>query len=188
MLQGPNLRLEPLTKQGVEDVWNEIGEDEETWQWIAGTDPIPTSANDLVAAFTTRMKDPDAEFFCIRNHAGEAVGISSYLDIRPRDKHVEIGSTFIARRFRGGNTNYELKLLMLQEAFENRNCVRVTFKANSRNQRSRLAILRIGAIFEGELRNQRQERDGSWRTAAIYSVIEQEWPSVKAHLEKKLGL
>ena len=79
-----------------------------------------------------------------------------------------------------------MKLIMLTEAFEQRNCVRVTFKVNALNQRSRDAVLRLGAKFEGELRNQREQRDGSWRTAAIYSILDSEWPAVKKSLMEKL--
>ncbi len=171
----------------IESFWDEVGDDPETWQWIATTDPIPKTKAELVAAFSKRMDSSDAEFFSFHDsQSGDIIAISAFLDIRPVDRHVEIGSTFVSRRFRGGTTNYQMKLLMLQEAFEVRDCVRVTFKVNALNQRSRDAVMRLGAKFEGELRNQREQRDGSWRTAAIYSIIESEWPSVKQSLMEKL--
>lgn len=182
-----NLNLTPLTLLDIEDLWDEFGDDQESWQWLAGTDPLPRSKHELLQILGGRMTQPGVEMFAIRNLHGEIVGLSAYLDIRESDRHVEIGSTFIARRFRGGKTNFDLKLKMLTEAFEKRDCVRVTLKVNSKNQRSRDAVIRIGAKFEGELRNQRQERDGSWRTAAIYSVIVEEWPEVKAHLENLIA-
>jgi RimJ/RimL family protein N-acetyltransferase len=116
------------------------------------------------------------------------VFITAYLDIREVDCHFEIGSTFIAPTFRGGNRNIEAKYLMLTEAFENRGAVRITIKANVANSRSRKAIEKIGAKLEGLLRNQRQERDGTWRTAAYHSVIVEDWPETKAKLEKLLSL
>ncbi|MFM5952175.1 MAG: GNAT family N-acetyltransferase, partial [Micrococcales bacterium] len=103
-----------------------------------------------------------------------------------KDRHVEIGHTFLAPRFRGGNRNTEMKFLMLREAFEVRSCVRVTLKANSKNLVSRRAIEKIGGKFEGLLRNHRQERDGTWRTSAYYSVIIEEWPTTNERLTQKL--
>jgi RimJ/RimL family protein N-acetyltransferase len=110
-----------------------------------------------------------------------------FIDIREVDRHFEIGSTFIAPTFRGGNRNIEAKYLMLTEAFENRGAVRITIKANAANVRSRRAIEKIGAKLEGLLRNQRQERDGTWRTAAYHSVIVEEWPETKERLKKILS-
>lgn len=178
----------PLELENVAEFWEEVGNDPETWQWIAGTDPIPESSQALQNNLSRRMSAADAEFFQFRDQAtNEIVAISAFLDIREQDRHVEIGSTFIARRFRGGNTNYRMKLMMLTEAFDVRDCARVTFKVNALNQRSRDAMLRVGAKFEGELRNQRLQRDGSWRTAAIYSIIDSEWPEVKKSLEKRIA-
>lgn len=177
----------PLEIENVAEFWDEVGNDTETWQWMAGTDPISDSSQSLQQAFRNLMSSADSEFFQFRTQASnEIVAISAFLDIRNQDRHLEIGSTFIARRFRGGSTNNQMKLMMLTEAFEVRDCVRVTFKVNALNQRSRDAVLRLGAKFEGELRNQREQRDGSWRTAAIYSIIDSEWPSVKQSLMEKL--
>lgn len=183
------LGIEPLTLNAVTKVWDEIGDDPDTWQWIAGTEPIPRTLDAIRQSFNWRIAEmKDAEFlYVFDKDSKSAVAISAFLDIRPEDRHVEIGSTFIAPRFRGGKTNYELKLLMLTEAFEKRDCVRVTFKVNTLNERSKAAVSKIGATFEGEIRNQKLMRDGSWRTVALYSILIEEWPSVKAHLEKLIA-
>jgi RimJ/RimL family protein N-acetyltransferase len=123
----------------------------------------------------------------VDNYSGTVIGATAFLDIRPDDHHCEIGSTFIVPIFRGGNRNVEAKFLMLTEAFEQRDCVRVTIKANALNTRSRTAIEKLGAKFEGLLRNQRKERDGTWRTAAYYSVTVEDWPETKLHLQRRLG-
>ena len=182
-----SLEIQPLTQAAMELFWDEVGDDPETWQWIGGPAPIPQTKSEFVTTISETVNSMACEYFYFRDVlTGSVVAISAFLDIRPQDRHVEIGGTFIARRFRGGTTNYQMKLIMLTEAFEQRNCVRVTFKVNALNQRSRDAVLRLGAKFEGELRNQREQRDGSWRTAAIYSIIDSEWPAIKQSLTARL--
>ena len=181
------LEIHPLTTEAMELFWDEVGDDPETWQWIGGPAPIPRTKAAFVKIMSDTVDSMACEYFYFKDViSGAIVAISAFLDIRPQDRHLEIGGTFIARRFRGGSTNYQMKLIMLTEAFEQRNCVRVTFKVNALNQRSRDAVLRLGAKFEGELRNQREQRDGSWRTAAIYSIIDSEWQTVKQSLIEKI--
>ena len=182
-MKGKLVALRPLALNDAELLWNEIGDDPDTWRWIGSGAPMPFSASDLRVEFERKISRPGAEYFAlIDNETQKVIGSTAYLDIRPIDQHFEIGSTFIAPSFRGGNRNVEAKLLLLTEAFENRNAVRVTLKANALNERSRAAIEKIGGRFEGLLRNQRLERDGTWRTAAYYSVILEEWPETKRHL------
>jgi N-acetyltransferase len=182
-MDGNLVLLRPLLIEDAEALWNEIGNDAATWRWVGSGAPMPSSADDLRNEFARRITRQGAEYFAIVDKTSQTViGSTAFLDIRPNDRHFEIGSTFIAPRFRGGNRNVETKLLLLSEAFENRGAVRVTLKANSDNAVSRKAIEKIGAKFEGLLRNQRQERDGSWRTAAYYSVIIEEWPETKHRL------
>lgn len=187
MFSNANLEIRPLTQEAMELIWDEVGDDPETWQWIGGPAPIPRTKAEFVKTISDTVESMACEYFFFTDSASrKVVAISAFLDIRPKDRHLEIGGTFIARRFRGGSTNNQMKLSMLTEAFESRDCVRVTFKVNSKNERSRTPVLRLGAKFEGELRNQREQRDGSFRTAAIYSIIDTEWPVVKLSLEQKL--
>lgn len=187
-MNGKLIHLRPLELADAQDLWNLIGNNPDTWRWVGSGAPMPASAEDLHTEFARKINRPGAEYFAIIDAvSGKVVGSTAFIDIRPVDQHVEIGSTFIAEGFRGGNRNIEAKFLMLTEAFENRNAVRVTIKANANNQRSRAAIEKVGAKLEGLLRNQRQERDGSWRTAAYYSVIVEDWPETKKHLLKILA-
>lgn len=187
-MDGKLVSIRTLQIADAKALWELIGEDEDTWRWVGSGTPMPTSAADLEVEFSRKINRPGSEYFAlVDNASGVVYGSSAFLDIRPVDRHIEIGSTFIAPSFRGGNRNIEAKLLMLTEAFERRDAVRVTIKANANNARSRAAIEKVGAKLEGLLRNQRLERDGNWRTAAYYSVIIEDWPETKAHLEQLLG-
>lgn len=187
-MDGSLVSLRPLALSDAEALWAEIGNDLDTWRWVGSGAPTPTSAAELVTEFARKLGRPGAEFFAIIDNAtGKVVGSTAFLDIRAVDRHFEIGSSFLAPAFRGGKRNIEAKLLLLTEAFENRDAVRVTIKANAKNVRSRAAIEKIGAKLEGLLRNQRLERDGTWRTAAYYSVIAEDWPETKRNLEQLLS-
>ena len=182
-MEGKLIRLRQLTLEDAQPIWEEIGDDPETWRWVGTWSPMPKSAEDLKAELSRRLDRPNTEFFAIIDQAtGSVIGSTAFLDIREIDCHFEIGGTFIAPRFRGGNRNVEMKYLMLTEAFENRGAVRVTLKANEKNLVSRRAMEKIGAKLEGLLRNDRRERDGSWRTAAYYSIIIEDWPETKSRL------
>jgi RimJ/RimL family protein N-acetyltransferase len=100
---------------------------------------------------------------------------------------VEIGWTWVTRGAWGSGVNVETKLLLLSHAFERVGLRRVEFKTDARNQRSRGALLALGATFEGILRKHMVVREGGARDSAYYSVIDDEWPEVKAHLESRLA-
>ena len=188
-MHGNLVSLRPLEASDAQTLWDLIGDDSDTWNWVGSGAPFPASANDLHNEFLRKINRPDSEYFAIIDKVtGTVIGSTAYLDIREEDCHFEIGSTFIAPTFRGGNRNIEAKYLMLTEAFENRGAVRITIKANAANSRSLKAIEKTGAKLEGLLRNQRQERDGTWRTAAYHSVIIEDWPETKTKLEKLLSL
>lgn len=187
-MDGKIVSLRLLELSDAFKLWDLIGDDVDTWRWVGSGAAIPSSVEDLHNEFSRKINRPDSEYFAIIDKQnGTVIGSSAFLDIREEDRHFEIGSTFIAPTYRGNNRNVEAKLLMLTEAFENRGAVRVTIKANAANLRSRKAIEKIGAKLEGLLRNQRQERDGTWRTAAYHSVIVEEWPETKAALQKLLA-
>lgn len=187
MMRGRFVTVRPLTIDDVRALWAVIGADEDTWKWVGSGEPMPETQELLVAEFQRKFDRGIDEYFAIIDNAtGLVVGSSAFLDNRPADRHLEIGRTFIAPAYRGGHRNEEAKLLMLTEAFENRDCVRVTLKANATNTRSRAAIEKIGASFEGVLRRQRLERDDTWRDAAYYSVIIDEWPETKKCLTDRL--
>lgn len=125
-------------------------------------------------------------FACELLETGQVVGSSCYLDIRPEDDHVEIGMTWYAPEWRGTFVNPECKLLLLGYAFEQLGCAKVTIKCDNRNEHSKAAIQKLGAVYEGTLRKHRLNQFGEMRDTAYYGILREEWPAVKAGLEERL--
>ena len=123
--------------------------------------------------------------FAVRDRwSGSVVGSTSYLALAPEHRRLEVGSTWYAPDVWGTGLNAECKLLLLGHAFERLGCVRVELKTDARNERSRAAMLAFGATFEGVFRKHMQRRYGV-RDTAWYSVIDDEWPAVRARLEER---
>lgn len=152
----------------------------ETWD-VAG----------MAAYMQGALADPARQVFVIREmhdgRAGRIVGCSSYLDIQPKHRNLEIGATWYAADCRGTPVNPESKLLMLRHAFETLGCLRVLLKCDGRNLRSRRAIAKLGAVHEGVLRRHRITWDGTVRDTFMFSILDTDWPRVKAGLELRLG-
>jgi N-acetyltransferase len=128
----------------------------------------------------------EVPFAIIDRRTGEPVGSTRFLEIRLEHLRVEIGWTWLAKRAWGTGINVEAKLLLLGRAFEQVGCRRVEFKTDARNERSRGALDALGAQFEGILRKHMVLRAGAPRDSAYYSVIDDEWPALKARLEQRL--
>ena len=126
-------------------------------------------------------------FATIDAATGRVVGSTRYGNIDAANRKVEIGWTFVAPPWQRTRINTEAKYLMLRHAFEALGCIRVELKTNAHNETSRRAIARIGAREEGTLRNHMIHADGSYRDSVYFSVIESEWPGVKAALEARLA-
>jgi len=118
---------------------------------------------------------------------GEPIGSTSYLDIRPQHRGLEIGRTWIGKRWQGTVVNPESKYLLLRHAFESLGAVRVQFKTDANNIRSQRAIEKLGARREGVLRRYQVRSNGCHRDSVMYSIIDEEWPEVKARLEARLA-
>jgi len=186
-LAGRIVRLEPLELEHVPRL-AEVGLDPVIWQWTIAR---PTSEADLRdwAETTIRARDAGAElpFVTLEAATGRPIGSSRYLNIVLEHRRLEIGWTWVAPPWQRTGANREAKLLMLTHAFETLGCRRVEFKTDSLNTPSRTALLGIGATFEGIFRNHMVMPDGRMRHSAYYSVIEDEWPAVKAGLERSLA-
>jgi RimJ/RimL family protein N-acetyltransferase len=127
-------------------------------------------------------------FATIERATGRAIGSTRFGNIDRDNRHVEIGWTWLGKKWQRTAANTEAKYLMLRHAFETWRCLRVEFKTDSLNERSRAALLRIGAKEEGIFRNHVISWTGRVRHSVYYSIIDSEWPAVKAQLQDKLGM
>ena len=188
-MESAHIRLEVLEERHISEICSEIGLDQEVFRWLNFAPP--TSLEDLakvLRGYIAETKEGDrVAHAVIVKSSGLAVGTTSFIDLNPQHNSLEVGSTFYAKKYWRSFVNTECKILMLTEAFEDRGVERVTIKTDALNERSRTAILRLGAIFEGVLRHHMKRADGSWRDSAYFSILRSEWPQVKEGLNAKLA-
>ena len=186
VLTGAGVRLEPLAAGHAADLLRAAA-DPEIWRYLPTAHPTTLEA---MTAFITAARDGMARgelpFAVIQLSSGQAVGSTRYLEIRPADRAIEIGWTWYAREVQRTALNSECKYLLLRHAFETLGALRVQFKTDARNLRSQRAIERLGAVKEGVLRKQRIMHDGHQRDSVYYSILDEEWPAVRAFLEQRL--
>lgn len=187
VLESERIRLEPLAERHLPEL-RERCADPALWELVFARNPF-TNERDARAWLADALAEPHhVPFAVIDRPSGIAIGSTRFADIVPEYRKLEIGWTFFARDRWRTHVNRECKLLMLRYAFEEWNAVRVALKAEARNARSRDAMVSWGATYEGTLRNFRiHPDDGSIRDVAFYSVIDREWPQVRARLERLLS-
>ncbi len=184
---GKMVRLEPLSEAHIPGLAR-VGLDEKIWRYmrygnVETVDQLSQWVRDLLAL---QAAGSDLPFAVIYLATGQAIGSTRYLDINHEDRSMEIGGTWYGLDYQGTLVNTECKYLLLKHAFEVLGCVRVWFKTDSRNLRSRRAIERLGAVKEGLLRNHMILPDGYIRHSVMYSILPDEWPQVKLALEARL--
>ncbi|WP_413699534.1 GNAT family N-acetyltransferase [Psychromonas sp. KJ10-10] len=179
--------LRPLTIEDV-DAFYQAGAFPELWQWSLPNQCISKEQCHawLIYSQERVTQGQQVVFAIIDNQTGALVGSTRYCAINREDRSLEIGFTFITPKFQRTYVNTHAKYCLLKHAFEMLNAIRVQFKTHEKNLASRQAIGRIGASFEGILRNQKILPDGSFRNSAFFSVISSEWPDVKHSLSLKL--
>lgn len=184
-LNGKIVRLEPLGLDHTSDLLAAAAHDE-IWAYL--DEPTPRTADMVESLIRDALDDQDRgarlPFAIVDVASGRAVGSTSYIDIRPHDRGVEIGWTWMTPSQWGTGANTEAKFLLLSHAFEEQNAGRVAIKTDSRNQRSQRAIEKMGATREGVWRNHRILSDGTYRHSVYYSIIDTEWPTVRDQLRK----
>jgi RimJ/RimL family protein N-acetyltransferase len=185
-LEGSIVVLEPLSEENAEELWGPA-QPTEIWDWLPDLHRRDRFEDWLELTFAAQRAGEEGAFLTRRRSSGEAIGSSRYLNVRPADRVVEIGMTWLNPSAWRTGANLEAKLLMLEHAFEGLGCVRVEFKTDARNERSRAALAALPAQFEGVLRNHMIVPDVGRRDSAYYSVIEGEWPAVRAALRDRLG-
>ena len=186
-LEGRLVRLEPLADSHLPDLL-EVAIDPTLWRLtIAQVHDEASLRAWLETALRNRATGSEMPFATIDLASGKAVGSTRFLSIVPDHRRLEIGWTWVGTAFQRTGANREAKLLQLTHAFETLRANRVEFKTDARNERSRAALLGIGATFEGIFRSHMIMPWGPLRDSAYFSVVSSEWPDVKARLEAKLG-
>ena len=186
-LEGRLVVLEPLTRAHAEGLFA-AAQDAEIWRWMhVLAHEREAFEHWLDAALEAAATGREAPFAILLAEGGEPVGSSRYLTLRPEHRGLEIGHTWHARRVWGTGVNVEAKYLLLRHAFEELGCLRVEFKTEARNERSRAALEALPARFEGIFRKHMVVRGGELRDSAYYAVVDDEWPEVKANLERRLS-
>ena len=182
MLRGSIVRLEPMTAEHV-DALALVGLEPELWRWIP--DQVATR-EEMRAYVTTALEElrrgVSLPFVTIANANNQVIGSTRYGNIDMANRRVEIGWTWITSAYQRTAVNTEAKLLLLSHAFETLKVNRVELKTDALNQRSRAAIARLGAVEEGIFRKHLVTQTGRVRDTVYYSIIEVEWPAVKARL------
>jgi len=187
LLRTDEITLKPLDTDDAEGFYL-AGNYPELWRWVAPNHcaSIAATKSWIKQSLVEQQLGNHIPFVIIDNSTDTVIGSTRYCSIRPADRGIEIGFTFITPRFQRSFVNTQAKFLLLQHAFESLGAIRVEFKTHEKNEKSRNAIQRIGATFEGVLRNLRILPDGSLRNTAIFSITEKEWPTVKQTFQNKL--
>lgn len=185
-LDGTYVRLEPLTLEHLPGLC-EVGLDPELWRWTPNIQHTPDDMrNYVLAALRAQELGSTLPFATVDRSSGAIIGSTRFGNIDDEHMGAEIGWTWLGQRWQRTPMNTEAKYLMLRHAFEKLGCIRVAFKTDSLNERSRNAILRLGARQEGIFRNHMLTYSGRIRHTVCFSIINSEWSLVKADLENKL--
>ncbi|WP_236190968.1 GNAT family N-acetyltransferase [Pseudomonas paraglycinae] len=186
-LQGQGIVLRPLQYTDA-DALLHAAADGELWNLTVTVVPSATTVDAyLKKALDGREAGTVMPFVIVLKETGEVIGSTRFWKIDPLNRKLEIGSSWISARFQKTFVNTEAKYLMLRHAFEVLDCVRVQFTTDENNQKSRNAILRLGAQQEGIVRHERIMPDGRKRNSVRFSIIDDEWPQVRLNLERKLA-
>jgi RimJ/RimL family protein N-acetyltransferase len=184
-LQGRHVRLEPLHETHAEGL-RAAAADGALWTLAYTSVPEPGAVDAWIASALAKQAAGEQLPFTVRDAAGRIVGSTRFYELAPETPRLCIGYTWYARSVQRTGLNTEAKLLLLGHAFEVLDCAGVGFHTSTRNTASRAAIARLGAREEGILRHHLRHRDGSLRDTVCFSILDREWPAVKAGLQAKL--
>lgn len=185
-LRGRRVTLAPLAPDHAREL-EAVALDPELWRWTVARVRTPDELRGYVeAALEEQRRGVSLPFALVDHGTGRAVGSTRYGNVSARDRRLEIGWTWVAAPWQRTAMNTEAKYLLLRHAFETLGCLRVELKTDALNARSRAAIRRIGATEEGTLRRHTRTDSGRMRDTVYYSVLDDEWPAVKAELARRL--
>jgi N-acetyltransferase len=186
-LQSQRVNLEPLDQRHCDDLV-EVVKDGTLWTlwytWVPSPEAMQAEIERRQALQTAGSMLP---FAVIDNAIDRAVGMTTYMNVDAKNRHVEIGSTWYRKSVQRTALNTQCKLMLLTHAFETLDCIAVEFRTHAFNHQSRRAIERLGAKLDGVLRNHQIASNGTLRDTYVYSIIASEWPAVKAHLTWQIG-
>lgn len=186
-LSGRHASLEPLAYEH-HDGLVEAVRDGDLWKLWYTSVPSPEGMRDEIERRLGLQKAGTMLPFAVCSLPGrKIVGMTTYMNIEAKNRRAEIGSTWYARSAQRTPLNTECKLMLLKHAFETLNCIAVEFRTGFFNFASRRAIERLGAKQDGILRSHQHYADGSLRDTVVFSIVAQEWPAVKRHLEFRLA-
>ena len=186
VLEGDRVLLEPMRRDHLDDL-AEAGKHEELWRWTSNKATTRDTMSEYMEAALAGAADGNAvPFVTIDKPSATLVGSTRFGNIDPVNRRVEIGWTWISPTFQRTYVNSEAKYLMLRHAFDVWDCVRVELKTDVLNDKSRAAMLRLGAVEEGVLRRHILTYTGRFRDSIYYSILDHEWPAVRARLEARL--
>ncbi len=187
VLEGRFVRIEPLSPAHGDDLCR-AAQDDEVWRWmpVGRPDTVPAMLEIIDAALAEHDRGDRVPWAIVDRSEGRAVGSTSYLDVVPAHRRIEIGFTWLGRQWWRTPLNTEAKLLLLGRAFDDLGAIRVALKTDDRNERSKAAIERIGGVREGTLRAHMVRPDGSRRDSAYFGLLKEEWPAARTRLEARL--
>ncbi|GGB41922.1 GCN5 family N-acetyltransferase [Roseibium aquae] len=186
-LHGTHVRLEPLAHHHAPDLAEASADGNLAALWytsVPAPEAVPAEIDRRLALQAAGSMLP---FAVIQPSTGQAVGMTTYMNVDAVNTRVEIGSTWYRKSVQRTPLNTEAKLLLLTHAFEALDCIAVEFRTHFLNRQSRQAIERLGAKLDGILRAHQVMPNGTLRDTAVYSIIACEWPAVRAGLLLKLG-
>ncbi|NIL20816.1 GNAT family N-acetyltransferase [Pseudomonas sp. AN3A02] len=185
-LTGTTVELRPLQREHSAALV-QAAADGQLWNLKVTNVPGPDTVEKYVdIALAGREAGTMMPFVIVRRDTGEVVGSTRFWKVDRVNRKLEIGHTYISQSVQKSGVNTEAKLLLLTHAFEVMDCVRVQFTTDELNEKSRAAILRLGAVQEGIVRHERIMPDGRKRNSVRFSIIDPEWPQVKAGLLARL--
>ncbi|MDV6234538.1 GNAT family protein [Leptospira ellisii] len=186
ILVGETIELHPLKKEHADALAQAVS-DGELWKLWFTTVPSPEKMKTWIeTALEEETQKRSLPFAVYHKKDRKFIGSTRYMNLEKGERRLEIGSTWYSKSYQKTSVNTECKLLLLGHAFETLECIAVEFRTHRLNETSRKAIERLGAVLDGILRNHRTMPDGTLRDTVVYSVIRNEWPTVKSHLTFKL--
>lgn len=186
VLENDHVRLEPLGMQHHDDLVEAVRPGQIWKAWYANTPSPERMAEAIEQRLAMRAAGELVPWAVIEASTGQAVGMTTYLNLEPANRRLEIGSTWLGKETQGTRINPAMKLLLFTRAFEELGCIAVELRTHWHNRQSRAAIEKLGAKQDGVLRNHKVLENGTVRDTVVYSVLDSEWPTVRFALTERL--